>query len=194
MTGKQIIDEIDISKCEFCYSGEYCHIYSGTASFRWMCKENEDCQIKNLLLQLQAKEQECEELKEENAEIRKYQYEQDFLQQQLDQLKAENEKLKNNITSFDYLDSLTDEQVTVLYTASIDELAIRGYKAKYKTEASVLTRYHNALTEIKEIVTNFYETGFLRTDDDCILINNHLCVETLDKILQKINECEVGNE
>ena len=46
------------------------------------------------------------------------------------------------------------------------------------------------LTEIKEIVTNFYETGFLRTDDDCILINNHLCVKTLDKILQKISEVE----
>lgn len=63
MTDKQIINEIDISKCEFCYSGEYCHIYSGTADFKWMCKENEDCQIKNLLLQLKAKEQECDELK-----------------------------------------------------------------------------------------------------------------------------------
>lgn len=46
---------------------------------------------------LREKEQECERLNEENAEIRKYQYEQDFLQQQLDQLKAENERLKENL-------------------------------------------------------------------------------------------------
>ena len=39
MTDKQIINEIDISKCEFC----------------------EDCQIKNLLLQLKSKEQECQQ-------------------------------------------------------------------------------------------------------------------------------------
>jgi hypothetical protein len=63
MTDKQIIiDEIDISKCEFCNDGEYCYIYSGTADFKWMCKENEDCQIKNLLLQLKLTEQRIVEL------------------------------------------------------------------------------------------------------------------------------------
>ena len=65
MTDKQMKDEIDISKCEFCEDSEYCYIYSGTADFKWMCRENEDCQIKNLLLQLKRKEQECEELKKE---------------------------------------------------------------------------------------------------------------------------------
>ena len=61
MTDKQITNEIDISKCEFCEDSEYCYIYSGTADFKWMCKENEDCQIKNLLLQLKRKEQECQQ-------------------------------------------------------------------------------------------------------------------------------------
>ena len=70
MTDKQIIYEIDISKCEFCKDSEYCYIYSGTADFKWMCRENEDCQIKNLLLQLKRKEQECERLKWYLKEIR----------------------------------------------------------------------------------------------------------------------------
>ena len=65
ITYKQITNEIDISKCEFCEDSEYCYIYSGTADFKWMCKENEDCQIKNLLLQLKRKKQECEELKKQ---------------------------------------------------------------------------------------------------------------------------------
>ena len=64
MTDKQIINEIDISKCEFCEDSEYCYIYSGTADFKWLCRENEDCQIKNLLLQLARKNQELEELQE----------------------------------------------------------------------------------------------------------------------------------
>lgn len=72
MTDKQIkIDKIDISKCEFCEDSEYCHIYSGTANFKWLCEENEDCQIKNLLLQLKAKEQECEELKKYKKVVNK---------------------------------------------------------------------------------------------------------------------------
>ena len=66
MENKQIIDEIDISKCAFCEDSKYCYIYSGTADFKWLCEENEDCQIKNLLLQLKAKEQECEELKKQH--------------------------------------------------------------------------------------------------------------------------------
>ena len=70
MTDKQMKDEIDISKCEFCEDSEYCYIYSGTADFKWMCRENEDCQIKNLLLQLKRKEQECEELKQVLTEIK----------------------------------------------------------------------------------------------------------------------------
>ena len=86
---------------------------------------------------------------------------------------------------------MTNEQVAVLYTASIDELAIRGYKAKYNTEVSLLTRYKQALTEIKEIAEDFYKTGFVRTDCGATLINNNICVETLDNILQK---CEVEND
>ena len=39
-------------------------------------------------------EQECERLKEENKEIRKYQYEQEFLQEQLDKLIKENKEIK----------------------------------------------------------------------------------------------------
>lgn len=62
--GKKMINEIDISKCEFCYSGKYCHIYSGTADSRWLCEENEDCQIKKLLLQLKRKEQKLAKIKE----------------------------------------------------------------------------------------------------------------------------------
>ena len=50
---------------------------------------------KELEEQLKRKEQECERLKEENKEIRKYQYEQDFLQQQLDQLKSDNKHLND---------------------------------------------------------------------------------------------------
>ena len=74
MIDKQITNEIDISKCEFCEDSEYCYIYSGAADFKWMCKENEDCQIKNLLLQLKTKEQECERLKEAIDGLLKIQY------------------------------------------------------------------------------------------------------------------------
>ena len=89
MTDKHIIIEIDIGKCEFCEDSEYCYIYSGTADFKWMCRENErlkselqakelelimakadlcrGCQYKN---DYKAKEQECKRLKWYLKEIR----------------------------------------------------------------------------------------------------------------------------
>ena len=98
MIDKQIIDEMierigfDVQQCGYLkiikdalnypeiggtFTAFECNLYSRDCDFI------ERCRYKQLL----RKEQECEELKEENKEIRKYQYEQDFLQEQLDQLK-----------------------------------------------------------------------------------------------------------
>ena len=134
--------------------------------------------------QLDQLKAEIKELKRKNARKRTGLKKKQSL---ISQLKAENDKLKMYITSFDYLDALSNEQVAVLYIACIDELAIRGYKAKYKTEASLLTRYHNALTEIKEIAEKFYyqELG----NRDCMNCDDY-CFE---QILQKISEVEDEN-
>ena len=138
MTDKQMINEIDISKCEFCEDSKYCYIYSGTADFKWMCKENEDCQIKNLLLQLARKEQECEE-KQKTAQdaINKLCAEKSALHNELDQLKAENEELIRRITKIfaclikanrtnKIVDTLWVDNITTLWDYVAQTLGIEG--------------------------------------------------------------------
>jgi DNA repair ATPase RecN len=183
MTAKQIIDGIDVGECPY-YCGHdicknTCHHFSTPCE--WVDVQN--CTYKQFIQaeqtvvechkyqteledKLEAKEQECEAYKMEADEGKEINAE----------LKAENDKLKTYITSFDYLDALSNEQVAVLYTACIDELAIRGYETKYKTETSLLTRYRNALTEIKEIAKN-------GCYDDC-----GMPLDELSIILQKISE------
>ena len=61
MTDKQIIN-----KCGFCDDDKYCRVYPYTCDFDYYCNDNEDCPVKNILSELQAKEQECEELKKQH--------------------------------------------------------------------------------------------------------------------------------
>ena len=139
-----------------------------------MEEEEMENKIKELEEKLSSKEQECEELKKIINEAKNSKLDlksflvgeaiQNEYEQKLDQLKAENESLKKQL-KYEF------DETLLQYSNRLDEL-------------------HKTLTEIKEIATNFYETGFLRTDNGCILINNNTCVETLDKILQKISEVE----
>ena len=138
------------------------------------CYNEPHCSLNQVLEQLNAYKMEADEGKEINAE-----------------LKAENDNLKSLIWWIHVGAEGADKATTEYY-----ENRNTPYEENYWKRIRALqpptyeSKYKLALTEIKEIVTNFYETGFLRTDDDCILINNHLCVETLDKILQKISEVE----
>ena len=152
MINKQIIDVCP-------YQGE-CSV-SG-------CKRNDDgCFVRQLFeerykaeRELYRKDQECKRLKEEIAEIRKYQYEQDFLQQQLDQLKAENKDLQEQIRKHnDDMFKNPPEK--------------RSY-CKGCTLPYVSKKFKQTLTEIKEII----EQG-VKIHDDIIVSK---------QILQKISE------
>jgi hypothetical protein len=98
MTDKQIIiDEIDVSECEFYYKGEHTNsdwcIRKGYGMEYCDCIK--DCSYKKCL----HKEQECEESKTKLLNLLGKeglrQSEKEFYEEQLDQLKAENEELKN---------------------------------------------------------------------------------------------------
>ena len=139
----------------------------------------------DLYKQLKAKEQECERLRfpmqdTNYAILTKEEFE------QLDRLKAENDKYSLFIEKLcDYAGLECDDEEQAMRTLS--DLASQMNKARW-----IIDRYKQTLTEIKEIAENFYNTGFFRADNDCILINNNACVETLEKILQKISEVEDG--
>ena len=95
-----IIDGVDVSECDYLIkesiydycNGEYLTLIGKcTCSDNEMCEYNPQCSYKKVLKQLKAKEQECEELKENlpTAITR--------LMGEIDQLKAENERLKNAV-------------------------------------------------------------------------------------------------
>lgn len=117
-----IIDGVDVSGCEWFYKNDPC---KNTCNY--FCTPCEWVEIQKCMYKYaKCKEQECEELKDkikfmeeyikavenardelgkENAEIRKYQYEQDFLLQQLDKVIKENKEMKtcykNNLALLD---------------------------------------------------------------------------------------------
>lgn len=162
MTDKQIIiDGCDVSGCEYFSSGlGYCIIGLLANDGTHICECEQNCHYK----QLKRKEQECEELKEEKQGLIKDWEEKKNLAYEI---ACKNEKL----------DTENKRLVAELANPVFDSF-------------EELDKLKQTLTEIKEIITNFYETGFLRTDNGCILINNNTCVETLNKILQKISEVE----
>lgn len=211
MTDKQIIiDKPKENKCKFISTTGQC--LSPINKSAKYCNEipEEWCYYK----QLKRKEQECEELKKLNEhteiELESYFIFEEDVNKQLDQLKAENETLKqykaSKQASYESMQrewnnavnenrELKAENEELRQFLSKEPLALQAlqsayasYKKSSEVWADIAKDYKQTLAEIKEIVTNFYETGFLRTDNDCILINNNACVETLDKILQKISE------
>ena len=100
MTDKQIIiDGIDVSGCEdykcdgTCANSAY-HLFNFETKYA-NCK-NRNCYYK----QLKAKEQECEELKEENFELKEEVSIDRALFEEIDQLKKENEELKEELQKY----------------------------------------------------------------------------------------------
>ena len=57
MTEKIIIDD-----CYFCENGT-CNIYSWTCDYDWDCKDNHECKVKEVFLELQRLKQENEALR-----------------------------------------------------------------------------------------------------------------------------------
>ena len=111
-------------------------------------------------------EQECERLKEENAEIRKYQYAQDFLQQQLDQAIAQREAF------------------WAMYKTKHGDLADKYEKLKAEKEViEKLTKTHLAETfEMQEKIGQFKaeneELKELIAQDQCFQDKSHKCVKS----------------
>lgn len=143
------------------YNGDYCN--------------TEHCSL------LQAKEQECEELKKIIDEAKNSKLDlksflvgeaiQNECEQQLDQLKGENEKYSLFIEKLcDYAGLECDSEEQAMRTLS--DLASQMNKARW-----IIDRYKQTLAEIKEIAEVYEELhGFL----DC----------SGDLILQKISEVE----
>lgn len=133
-------------------------------------------EIDKLKKELQAKEQECEELKKIIDEAKNSKLDlksflvgeavQNEYEQQLDQLKKENEELKEQLTILD------DEDVVV-------EITVKQFE-EYK-------KLKQTFTEIKEIAEKFYyrELG----NRDCMDCDDYC----FDKIRQKISEVENEN-
>jgi hypothetical protein len=158
MTDKQII--IDYKNLCENYSEEVgCY-----GTFDGNCIK-EQCFTYKLLQLLQAKEQECEELKEaqKNSRCAWKSFEGTFCpeaQEQLDQLKAENDELKIENKRF-------------------EEVASYWHKRIFKVERSE-RKLKQTLTEIKDIA----ERGFKHSQCNCG------AKADLDLILQKISEVE----
>lgn len=140
--------------------------------------------VKDTYLQLKAKEQECERLKEER-DTWHFQWEKryeiceclsddiDKLCEQLDQLKAENEKYQLFIEKLcDYTGLECDNEEQAMRTLS--DFASQMNKARWRID-----RYKQTLTEIKEIAEDFYLDGEKVKD-------KYLAQD----ILQKISEVE----
>lgn len=104
MTDKQIIiNGVDVSGCDFlAKKDDYCsysgitYAYKGQCmcSDEEMCKEHPKCFYKKVLKQLKAKEQECEELKEEKQGLIKDWEEKKNLGYEI---ACKNEKLKETL-------------------------------------------------------------------------------------------------
>ena len=221
MTDKQmIIDGVDVSGCEYYNKDDKtCREVNGKYETD-ICDfdkcENSNCYYK----QLKRKEQECEELEEERNEYFELMairtevlakianklgmntgiIENNELFCKIDQLKAENEKMSKGYAELTeivspYMDDFTgyNEELggfdIVLCVKELlqqlDQLKAENdlYKNAHKTEQDRRRSYENALVEIKEIA------------DKCF---RHTAWEEyakqLKQILQKISECEVGND
>ena len=95
MTDKQIIDDVDVSGCDFYIDSKNLEFNCKQTPQSYFCKNQPNCYYK----QLKHKEQECERLKEDR-ELWKSNFEGmvgaiEELSHQLDQLKAENDLYKN---------------------------------------------------------------------------------------------------
>ena len=127
------------------------------------------CKYYKLYKQLKAKEQECEELKEDrerwksnfNGKVSAI----EELLQQLDQLKTENEELKEEIKHY--------KQIAQYHG---------NLSVKYTNKSAKLKQ---TLTEIKE----FAEKQVKRAPD-----GETFSRPEIKQILQKISECEVNND
>ena len=120
-------------------------------------------------------------LKEENTEIRKYQYEQDFLQQQLDQLEKTNEELKNIIKSSQMIENIKNfKEMEVAYKSNLK-------LCKYQEQQ--INKLATCIEQIKEICNNNDELqlDFNLVDCDKYKLGKH---NLANKILQKISEVE----
>ena len=171
MTDKQIIDDVDVSGCDFYIDSKNLEFNCKQTPQSYFCKNQPNCYYK----QLKRKEQECERWKKANDEKNELLIKLGCptkatakrkvfcLQEQLDQLKAENDLYKN----------------------------------AHKTEQDRRRSYENALTEIKEIAEIEIECKTYEIENDCFnetrckALNEH--IDFTKQILQKISECEVEN-
>ena len=202
MTDKQIIiDGICVSNCE-----HYDEVCLGNHHYKW-CKDNDNCyykqlkramnQIVELNKKVEAKEQECEELKESNIglikdweEKKNQAYEiackNNKLKEQLDQLKAENDELKVMFKDLSYENQKFSYQIEeqtkqlepfkVEYFKGLETIVIAELAKKSIRITAENRKLEQTLTEIKEIAEGV--KGY----------------DPLAKqILQKISECE-GND
>lgn len=179
MTDKQII----IEDCPYFIGGNCQEYLDGVC-------ENHKCDLKiirELETKLKAKEQECEELKNERTVD---------LVKQLDQLKAENDNLKSLIWWIHIGAEGADKATTEYY-----ENRNTPYEENYWKRIRALqpptyeSKYKLALTEIKEIAENAKKDicnncGW-RNTDSCDP-EDYTCGEFI-KILQEISECEGNN-
>lgn len=201
---KVIIDGVNVSDCihrdeisSNCLEKEsICQGYNH-------CDHYKQCYYKNW----QRKEQECEELKEKYLELKEqngsFIVQLNTANEQLDQLKAENRELKavhsTNV-------ALSDELFK--YKAEIEELKkINKANAKsYEKHWYKLEKYKQTLTEIKEILQFYNNTtigidkgnGFFEFEvsNDNVLGGKLICcydTNPAKQALQKISECEVNN-
>ena len=156
-----IINGIDVRKCvnrrwdnsqkiHLCYDSD-----TPLTSWGW-CENNPNCYYK----QLKRKEQECEELKEENFELKEEVSIDRALFEEIDQLKKENEELKQFLS----------KEPLALQTGYAD------YKKRSEVFFEMINQYKQTLEEIRELL--------LRTGTD----SQEHCVNTKSVILQKINE------
>ena len=137
------------------------------------CKE--ECFTYRLLLLLQAKEQECKELKKELTSFMNGNYCANgcSLRQQLDKLKTENEELEKE---------LRQKKMTILMNND-----------HYFEVGQTNKKFKQALQEIKAICNNNDELqgDFNVVDCDKYKLGKH---NLANKILQKISECEAEND
>ena len=187
-----IINGCDVSGCKHYKSrtciADYCltDMPFGEAK----CELNPNCHYK----QFKVKEQECERTKERLESFQKdysklYQVvENKGYIKELDQLKAENNKYALFIEKLcDYAGLECDDEEQAMRTLS--DLASQMNKARW-----IIDKYKQTLTEIKEIAEKTlnmvdYKTYFKRDNKSL----KQESFKAIDKILQKISECEGNN-
>lgn len=161
MTDKQIIFKCDVD----------CKRKNTEECFELDCIKGQE----SILKQLQAKEQECEELKNElidvKWEIESQDIELNDKEEELDQLEEENKELRQ----------LLSKEPLALQAL---QRAYSSYKKSTDVFYKMAKDYKQALTEIKEIA-----------EFDCSCGHNQMCIcnvcDKFDEILQK---CEVIDE